>query len=29
VIFLAAFIYVSRQTGKVEERLDADGEVRF
>ncbi|MGN6449218.1 MAG: metal ABC transporter permease [Brucella intermedia] len=29
VIFLAAFIYVSRQTAKVEERLDADGEVRF
>ncbi|KAB2712543.1 metal ABC transporter permease [Brucella intermedia] len=29
VIFLAAFIYVSRQTPKVEERLDADGEVRF
>ena len=28
-IFLAAFIYVSRQTAKVEERLDADGEVRF
>ncbi|MBB3216526.1 manganese/iron transport system permease protein [Ochrobactrum sp. RC6B] len=29
VIFLAAFIYVSRQTAKAEERLDADGEVRF
>ncbi|MCH6202437.1 metal ABC transporter permease [Brucella ciceri] len=29
VIFLAAFIYVSRQTPKVEERLDADVEVRF
>ncbi len=29
VIFLAAFIYVFRQTAKVEERLDADGEVRF
>ncbi len=29
VIFLAAFIYVSRQTAKVEERLDADGEGRF
>lgn len=29
VIFLAAFIYVSRQTATVEERLDADGEVRF
>ncbi|KAB2730634.1 metal ABC transporter permease [Brucella intermedia] len=29
VIFLAAFIYVSRHTAKVEERLNADGEVRF
>ncbi|MCO7736721.1 metal ABC transporter permease [Brucella intermedia] len=29
VIFLAAFTYVSRQTAKVEERLNADGEVRF